>query len=414
MVIPPMEWPTRTTGLVPGTAASITALRSAPSWPMLPLPSADRPDRPWSRWSQNTSRCSLSSRRWKCQQSWFSVYPWQKTIVIGAVSGPLISTCSGTPSSARTVRSRPWSEPNGSSLESARPRMRLTAIRSAATTAPAPAAAAPTTRPAAPVIRRQLGIGPPATCRARTCRRRSAYKTSPGRLRHARNVALCYSQVASREPAAEPGGDLIADGVQGVGPVLRGRLTLVTGPEQQHLVAFRGRLGAEVQHELVDGHRAGDEPPPAPGVDLDQAGRVPRYALRVAQWDQAKRALTAGDVLMPGGNSRARRHLLDQNQPSAHGHGRPQPARHRARQRGQADDAAAAPHQIESGLWQGQRGWSVGEVTELRPGPRRLRYGNGLAKRLELRVDGSVPRHVRARQVGPDAGDDHIAGRLRG
>src|SRR5579859_312489 len=56
MVIPPMEWPTRTTGAGPGAAASITALRSAPSWPMLPLPSADRPDRPWSRWSQKTSR----------------------------------------------------------------------------------------------------------------------------------------------------------------------------------------------------------------------------------------------------------------------------------------------------------------------------------------------------------------------
>ena len=81
IVIPPMEWPTRTTGPGPGTVASITALRSAPSWPMLPLPSADRPDRPWSRWSQKTSRWSLRSRRWKCQQSWFSVYPWQKMIV---------------------------------------------------------------------------------------------------------------------------------------------------------------------------------------------------------------------------------------------------------------------------------------------------------------------------------------------
>src|SRR5215467_506700 len=409
MVIPPMEWPTRTTGPAPGAAASITALRSAPSWPMLPLPSADRPDRPWSRWSQKTSRCSLRSRRWKCQQSWFTVYPWQKMIVRGAVSGPLISTCSGTPSSARTVSSRPRSEPNGSSLEPARPRMRLTAIRSAATTAPAPAAAAPTTRPAAPVIRRQLTIGPPwGVPAALLC------KTSPGCPRHARDAALCYSQVASREPAAEPGGDLIADGVQGVGPVLRGRLAVVTRPEQQHLVAFRGRLGPEVQHELVDGHRAGDEPPPTPGVDLDQAGRVARYALRVAKWDQAKRALTAGDVLMPGGNPRARQHLLDQNQPNAHSHRRPQPARHRTKQRGQADDATATPHQIESGLWQGQRGWSVGEVADLRPGPRCLRYGNDLAKRFELRVDGSVPRYVGAGQVGPDADDDHIAGRLRG
>ena len=129
---------------------------------MLPLPSADRPDRPWSRWSQKTSRCSLSSRRWKYQQSWFTVYPWQKMIVIGAVSGPLISTCNGTPSSARTVNCSPRSEPNGSAAGPGRPRRRLIAIRSAAMTAPAPAAVAPITRPAVPVMRRQLAIGPPA------------------------------------------------------------------------------------------------------------------------------------------------------------------------------------------------------------------------------------------------------------
>src|SRR5690348_2342945 len=383
MVIPPMECPTRTTGPVPGAAASITALRSAPSWPMLPLPSADRPDRPWSRWSQKTSRCSLRSRRWKCQQSWFSVYPWQKMIVIGAVSGPLISTCSGTPSSARTVSSRPRSEPNGSSLESARPRMRLIAIRSAATIAPAPAAAAPTTRPAAPVIRRQLAIG------------------------------LCYSQVAPREPAAEPGGDLIADGVQGVGPVLRGRLAVVTGPEQQHLVAFGGGPVPEVHHELVHRHRAGDEPPPAPGVDLDQAGRVPWHALRVAERDQAQRAPAAGDVLVPRGNPGAGRHLLDQYQPGPHGHRGPEPARRRAWQGGQADNPAATPHQIEPGLRQRQGGGGVGEVADLRPGPRRLGDVDGLAECLELRVYGSVPRHVRAGQVGPDADDREMAGRLR-
>src|SRR5215472_14896405 len=315
MVIPPMEWPTRTTGPVPGAAASITALRSAPSCPILPLPSAERPDRPWSRWSQKTSRWSLRSRRWKCQQSWFTVYPWQKMIVIGAVSGPLISTCSGTPSSARTVSSRPRSEPNGSSPGSIRPRRRFSAIFSAAKSAPAPAAVAPTTRPAAPVIRRQLAIGPPATCRARTCRRRSTSQTSRGCPRHARNAALCYSRVASRETAAEPGGDLIADGVQGVGPVLRGRLAVVTGPEQQHLVAFRGGLGPEVHHELVHGHGAGDEPAPPPGVDLDQAGGVPRYALRIAERNQAQRALAAGQVPVPGGNPRTRWHLLDLHQP---------------------------------------------------------------------------------------------------
>lgn len=56
IVIPPIEWPIRITGMSPGATAEITRLRSAPSWSMLAAPPGDRPDRPWSRWSQNTSR----------------------------------------------------------------------------------------------------------------------------------------------------------------------------------------------------------------------------------------------------------------------------------------------------------------------------------------------------------------------
>ena len=46
MVMPPMEWPTRTTWASPGVTASRTALRSAPSWSMLAAPDSERPDRP--------------------------------------------------------------------------------------------------------------------------------------------------------------------------------------------------------------------------------------------------------------------------------------------------------------------------------------------------------------------------------
>src|SRR5579859_3397878 len=245
-------------------------------------------------------------------------------IVTGAVSGPLISTCKGTPSSARTVSSRPRSEPNRSPPLDVRARSRLIAIRSAATTAPAVAALAPTTRPAAPVIRRQLAIGPPADFRARVYRRHSASLTSPLRPRHARNAALCYSQVASQQPPAEPGGDLVADGAQCLGPVLRGRLAVVTRAEQQNLVPLLSGLGAEVHDELVHRNRAGDEPPPAPRVYLDEAGRVPWHAFRVAQRDQAQRALAAREVPVAVGHARARRHLLDLHQPGPYGHRRPQ------------------------------------------------------------------------------------------
>src|SRR5262252_145023 len=217
-------------------------------------------------------------------------------IVIAAVSGPLISTCNGTPSSARTVSSSPRSEPNASPAGPARPRRRLTAIRSAATTAPAPAAVAPTTRPATPVMRRQLAIGPPAARRLPRARAAVHLPCFPHCPRHAREAALCYPRVASGEPAAEPGGDLVGNRAQRVRPVLRGGLTGVTGAEQQHLVAFRRGTGPEVHDELVHGHGPGDEPPPAPGVHLHQAGRVPGHAFGVAQRDQAQRALAAGEV----------------------------------------------------------------------------------------------------------------------
>lgn len=55
MVMPPMEWPTSTSG-PSGVVASITALRSRPSNSMVTgSPSAwERPRmlRPWLRWSQ--------------------------------------------------------------------------------------------------------------------------------------------------------------------------------------------------------------------------------------------------------------------------------------------------------------------------------------------------------------------------
>ncbi len=49
MVIPPIEWPTSTTGWSPGAVAISTSCRSAPSWSMLTRSGSDRPDRPWLR-----------------------------------------------------------------------------------------------------------------------------------------------------------------------------------------------------------------------------------------------------------------------------------------------------------------------------------------------------------------------------
>ena len=88
------------------------------------------------------------------------------TATIDQLGADLTAVIDAAASSASTVSSRPRSVPNGSSPGGwpVRLRNRFTAYRSAATSAPAPAAVAPTTRPAAPVIRRQLAIGPPAAC----------------------------------------------------------------------------------------------------------------------------------------------------------------------------------------------------------------------------------------------------------
>ncbi len=74
IVMPPIEWPTRTSGPV-GATASITALRSPPSW-SIPAGSParkerERSERPWLRWSHRTSRApDRKAARWKCQLSW--------------------------------------------------------------------------------------------------------------------------------------------------------------------------------------------------------------------------------------------------------------------------------------------------------------------------------------------------------
>src|SRR5215471_3712693 len=331
-------------------------------------------------------------------------------IVTGAVSGPLISTCSATPSSASTVRSRPRRVPNGSSPGGwpVPLRIRLTAYRSAATSAPAPAAVAPTTRPAAPVIRRQLAIGPPAACcfasgRCATRGARSGCRSPPSPPRRARAVLLCYSEVASWYSPAEAGGDLVGDRAYRVGPVLGRRLARIARPEQQYLVPFSSGFRAEVNHEHVHGHRARDEPAPAPGIDLDQAGRVPRHAFGVAHRNEPQGAPAAGHVPVAVGHPGTRRHLLDLHQPGPHGHRRPQPGRHRAGQGGQACHPAAAPHQVEPGLWQGQRGRGVGQVADLGLDARLFGDRDGLAEHRHLGVDRPVTRHVRAGQMGPQA-----------
>ena len=65
MVMPPMEWPIRTSG-PSGAASSITRCRSAPSWSIVHDSAGARSDWPWLRWSQSTTRYPASTRAFRC------------------------------------------------------------------------------------------------------------------------------------------------------------------------------------------------------------------------------------------------------------------------------------------------------------------------------------------------------------
>src|ERR1700732_1392994 len=128
--------------------------------------------------------------------------------VTGASSGPLTSTCSGTPSEASTTNSRPRSSPNGSAR-----------ARGGDTPQPGGAARAgpPGREPPAEPARRgargdpgDLGDPPP-----------SGHASS--RLRPVRRPARTgYSTVAFGPLATNRGNDLIRDGAERLAPFLRG------------------------------------------------------------------------------------------------------------------------------------------------------------------------------------------------
>ena len=61
VVIPPIEWPTSTSG-PSGATAEITEARSSPSWAIEYDEGSPRPDRPWPRWSHTTTRCPAHRR----------------------------------------------------------------------------------------------------------------------------------------------------------------------------------------------------------------------------------------------------------------------------------------------------------------------------------------------------------------
>src|SRR5215472_15300350 len=123
--------------------------------------------------------------------------------------------------------------------------------------------------------------------RSSAARRRPRSRMSP-------SVAMRSS--AGREPGPDAGRDVIGDGAERLAPLLRGRLAVVPGAEQHHLVADRGRLVAEVDHELVHADRARDRPAAAARADQGQTRRAPRHPVRVPEGYQAEGGRAGGHV----------------------------------------------------------------------------------------------------------------------
>ena len=207
---------------------------------------------------------------------------------------------------------------------------------------------------------------------------------------------------------------LVGDGAEGLAPLLGGGLAVVPRAEQHDFLAGRHRLVAEVDDELIHAHRARDGPPAAARGHQRPSGRRARHAVRVAERHQPERGLAVGDVPVAVGHAGAGRHPLDQGQPGAQRHGRPQPGRRAARQGGHAVQAAAEPHQVQPGAGHGQRGRGVGDVPDLGRDARLLGVRDRVGERRELGGDRRVPGQVGAGEMGPQAGDLQPPGGLGG
>src|SRR4051794_15702240 len=113
IVMPPSEWPPKTTG-PSGTTSSSTWPRSRPVRSIVASVSRVQLDRPWPRWSQSTTWArSRSASTCGSHSISRAVNPWVRTTVTGAASSPANSTCRRTPSSVRTVREPGGGGPGG-------------------------------------------------------------------------------------------------------------------------------------------------------------------------------------------------------------------------------------------------------------------------------------------------------------
>ena len=267
--MPPIEWPTSTSGPV-GAVASITAARSAPTWSMV-----RRPDR----------------------------------AALGAAVAALVPPDGADPALQGEPLVVPGVQAEGVAVahhDGEAVRVRLLRLVDLDVQLGAVVAgddhrhlADRPERHLVLVLRQPAQHGPADRERARPRRRPPRrHRRRPGRcprvMREVRRVTAQLSQrtrrprgrcTGARQPAAGAGDHLVADRPGRLGPVLGGGAVAAVA-EQDGEVAGRdvlSRTGSEVDHELVHAHAPGHRRADAAHLHRARARRVPRHAVGVTQ-----------------------------------------------------------------------------------------------------------------------------------
>src|ERR1700754_1086511 len=191
--------------------------------------------------------------------------PCENTTVSGASSGPTSRTARSTPSGVVTTELRSASSSSkssrsyGSSLVVRRVMDRATVTPASVPTAASPAA--PANQPAFDF--RSSGFG---------------------------SLSLTFTRSAVRpdNPATRADDNLVVDGAQHFGPVLRGGVAVDAGPEKDRLVAVGdvAGVGAEVNDELVHADSADVRPQPAVDQYIHPSAQCAEHAVGVSDRQQ--------------------------------------------------------------------------------------------------------------------------------
>ena len=159
-------------------------------------------------------------------------------------------------------------------------------------------------------------------------------------------VVVVAVDVAPDEPAADAGHDLVADGADGLRPVLGGRLAAVAGAEEDDLGAGRRQLAVEVDDDLVHADPAADRAQRV--LDPHRRGVAGRAgdAVAVPGRHEADARVVVGDPGVAVGDAVTGRDRLAHHQPGAHRHRRAQAeprGRRRAPGRGRRPRCRSGP-----------------------------------------------------------------------